>query len=636
MPTSPFIKVNLGIVHKEQGDYEAALLCFNRALELHPDFPEAYCNLGKTYNDLGRLEEAETCYVRAIESRPDFVEAYNNLALLLNKQGKGTMALDIISRSLQILETDSAKSIFVSCLNLQELTHYDKGLQEILVRALTETWGRPSCMGKISTMLIKQNPDLECIARAVTAWPVRLSAQELFGGDHPPAVPSDELLLALLVSSPVCDTEMERFLTLARSAMLEHVTGPTDLGAGSGSALKFYSALARQCFINEYLFSSTGDEIRKAADLRDYLVSLLETGAKVPDLLVVAVAAYFPLYSLLLAPRLLDSQRPEEVTAILKQQISEPLEESQLRPTIPRLTAIHDEISIRVQNQYEENPYPRWANVTTVIKPKNIDVYISEKLPNISFDHYGKSGDIDILVAGCGTGQHPIETAQGFLGAKVLAVDLSLSSLAYAKRKTQQLGLNTIEYAHADLTELGSIERRFDIIESSGVLHHLADPWDGWRTLLNLLHPGGFMQLGLYSKCARRNVARIRTLINREGIGSTADEIRRYRQHLIDLDKDADFGTTLKASDFFTISECRDLLFHAQEHQITLTDINLFLLENNLTFLGFEVEENVLHDYMRCFPDDHCATNLDNWQIFENENPDIFSGMYQFWIQKPK
>ena len=46
----------------------------------------------------------------------------------------------------------------------------------------------------------------------------------------------------------------------------------------------------------------------------------------------------------------------------------------------------------------------------------------------------------------CGTGQHAIEVAR-YEGAQVLAVDLSLSSLAYAKRKTKELALNNIEYA---------------------------------------------------------------------------------------------------------------------------------------------------------------------------------------------
>ena len=69
------------------------------------------------------------------------------------------------------------------------------------------------------------------------------------------------------------------------------------------------------------------------------------------------------------------------------------------------------------------------------------------------------AGGSNILIAGCGTGQHAIETAQRFSPARVLAIDLSLSSLAYAKRQTRAIGLDTIEYAQADILKLESIER---------------------------------------------------------------------------------------------------------------------------------------------------------------------------------
>ena len=47
-----------------------------------------------------------------------------------------------------------------------------------------------------------------------------------------------------------------------------------------------------------------------------------------------------------------------------------------------------------------------------------------------------------ILIAGCGTGQHSIGTASRFSGCHVTAVDLSLASLAYAQRKTTEIGFD--------------------------------------------------------------------------------------------------------------------------------------------------------------------------------------------------
>ena len=67
---------------------------------------------------------------------------------------------------------------------------------------------------------------------------------------------------------------------------------------------------------------------------------------------------------------------------------------------------------------------------------------------------------------------------------------------------------------------------------------------------------------------------------------------------------------------------------------MTLTSIDAFLQDNNLAFLGFDIDGDVLHAYKQRFPNDRPATNLGQWQTFENENPDTFRAMYQFWIQK--
>ncbi len=142
------------------------------------------------------------------------------------------------------------------------------------------------------------------------------------------------------------------------------------------------------------------------------------------------------------------------------------------------------------------------------------------------------------------------------------------------------------------------------------------------------------MNLGFYSEVARRNIVRIRALITEHGYGSTSEEIRKCRQLLIDFDKSADYGSTLESPDFFSLSTCRDLLFHVQEQRMALSDIKAFLGENRLQFLGFNIDAVVLHEYKLRFPNDRAAINLDQWQIFENDNPDTFKNMYQFWIQK--
>ena len=216
----------------------------------------------------------------------------------------------------------------------------------------------------------------------------------------------------------------------------------------------------------------------------------------------------------------------------------------------------------------------------------------------------------EALVAGCGTGSHSIITAQRFRGIRVLAIDLSLSSISYAKRKTQELGITNIEYAQADILKLGDIARTFDIIESVGVLHHLADPFAGWRTLLSLLRPGGFMGLGFYSELARRHVVKAREIIAARGYSSTPDDIRRFRQDLAVGDLGVELQRLSQFSDFFSTSECRDLLFHVQEHRLTLGQIESFLAEFGLHFIGFELDPRVLHQYRVRFTDDPSGTQF--------------------------
>jgi len=627
---------NLGNALKLQGELEEAVASYRRALAHKPDHAEAHYNLGNTLQDLGKLDEAVISYERALEIKSDYVDVLNNYALLLNAQGRSVRALDIIEQSLRIKETREAKNIFIFCIKHLRFMKQDSDIRIAMVRALTEPWGRPIDLAPVSSEFVKLNPDIGmCVARATDAWPLRLAAQELFGANGLTTLATDPLLLALLNSAPVCDVEMERFLTMARRAMLEAATTMTALDAEVGSALNFYSALARQCFINEYVFSQTDGEILKAIDLRESLTSVLESKAKVPILWPVAVAAYFPLGSLPLAGRLLDTKWPEPVMAVLVQQILEPREEQQLRATIPRLTAIEDEVSVLVQKQYEENPYPRWVAAAPAPEAKDVAGYLSQKFPFSSFRRQSKSGRIDVLVAGCGTGQHSIEVAHKFQRAKVLAVDLSTKSLGYAKRKTQELGLTAIDYAQADLLKLGSLGRGFDVIEAIGVLHHLADPLAGWRILLSLLLPGGFMKLGFYSEVARGCIARARAIIAERGYTAiTVNEIRECREYLMGADKQADFGTITKSLDFFSTSACRDLLFHAQEHCMTLSCLEGFCRENNLTFLGFEIDAAVLRAYRNRFINDRAGTNLRQWHIFENENPLTFFSMYEFWIQK--
>jgi tetratricopeptide (TPR) repeat protein/2-polyprenyl-3-methyl-5-hydroxy-6-metoxy-1,4-benzoquinol methylase len=626
---------NLGNALQDQGKADEAVAQYRRVLALMPNHAEAHNNLGAAFHDQGKVADAVAQYRRVLALNPDYAEAHGNLGKALMEGGDLAQALKAIQRSIEIGQTENTKLLFVECVRNLNVIPREVDLRENLISALSEPWGRPVDLARFSADLLKlDGATSACIDRVTRAWPRLLPAQQIFSPTEFAEVCDNRLFRCLLESTPVCDPGLERFLTATRSTMLDAASAGIDSQPVEDNALRFYCALAQQCFINEYIFSCTDRDIELAGRLREQLVEALASGTAIPELLLVAVAAFFPLAGLPAADLILERRWSAPVAALVARQVREGQEERDLQTSVPRLTAIKDGVSLLVRQQYEENPYPRWVKAAPVGKSTTIDGYLRRQFPLVLLRNTGKTSRAEILVAGCGTGQHSIETARRFAGAQVLAVDLSLSSLCYAKRKTRELGLSNIEYAQADILQLDSIGRAFDLIEASGVLHHLADPMAGWRLLLSMLRPGGFMRVGLYSKMARQDLVDARKLIAERGYGASAEDIRRCRQDLAGFGDGTALGRVTEFSDFFSTSACRDLLFHVQEHQMTLPEISPFLRQNRLELLGFALPGHVLQNFRRRFPNDKTMTDLDLWHIFETENPSTFAGMYQFWVQK--
>jgi 2-polyprenyl-3-methyl-5-hydroxy-6-metoxy-1,4-benzoquinol methylase len=452
---------------------------------------------------------------------------------------------------------------------------------------------------------------------------------DLFG-DGLEVVTGDPLFLCLLQSTPIRDLGFERLLTAVRNSLLKAALSQLKV---SRPRVQFTCALAKQCFINEYVFAITPQEKQQLSLLEDTIVSALTSGAAIEPMQLAALAMYLPMHTLPSAATLLEREWPPAIDDLLNQQMRDPMRERGLRDSILRLTTIEDEVSQRVRQQYEENPYTRWVHAAGQVVPVSIDQYLRQQFPTGAFAPLNKTDSLDVLVAGCGTGQIAVASAQKYLGARVLAIDLSLGSLCYAKRSTPGDVAPRIEYAQADILKLASLGRNFDVIDSSGVLHHMADPFEGWRILLSLLRRGGLMHLGLYSEAGRHDVWAARKLIADRGIGATPDEIRSCRQELLATP----LASVTRFTDFFTTSECRDLLFHVQEARLNIPMLKTFIAEHGLKFLGFEFGLPVLQQYRSHFTASGWAwTDLDRWHTFETENPDTFSGMYQFWIQNPQ
>ena len=301
-----------------------------RAVDIKPDFAQAHRLLGIVLSGLGRLDAAEASLRRALSIEPDSADILYDLAMILLSLGKSAEALPLILRTLERAPTWTTKVAFVTCVARTRFTINDSQTRAALTRAITEPWAAPYELCGPALILIMLNQGIARRVRlANESWPARLPRAVLFGEDGLATLATDSLLLGLLNAAPVASMEFERFLTCARHTLLETASSRQAPDPSDIAALQFYVALSRQCFVNEYIFDCDDKERRAADTCRTTLLTLLDANAVVPRaFLLLAVAAYFPLYTLREPSRLLATNCATRLTRFCRQQIREnPLEE---------------------------------------------------------------------------------------------------------------------------------------------------------------------------------------------------------------------------------------------------------------------------------------------------------------------
>ena len=414
------------------------------------------------------------------------------------------------------------------------------------------------------------------------------------------ALASDALLSGLLVGTPACPVWLERRLTDLRRRLLTEGGGPARLLA----------SLAIQGALNEFAWAWRPTEEARVEALARRIDELTPSEAML-------LASYRPLAGIPGADALMQRGWTGPVLEVLDEQIAAVRKEQALQARIPTLTPIRQGVSEEVRGQYEASPYPRWRKVMSVPAQASIFGWRVPDRPNV-------------LIAGCGTGQHAIHAGQRYAGARLLGVDLSRASLGYGMRKAREAGIGNIAFAQADLLELAVTGFEFEIIECSGVLHHMDDPFEGARALIGRLRPGGLIKISLYSAKAREVLKPAKALAKHY----TPETIRQLREAIATAPEGDPVRGCTRFTDFFATSSCRDLLMHVQEHELTIPDLKRMLAENQLAFRGFAIDPEVTAAYRVMFPDDPAAIDLDRWDAFEQANPQTFGRMYQLWAVK--
>jgi SAM-dependent methyltransferase len=200
--------------------------------------------------------------------------------------------------------------------------------------------------------------------------------------------------------------------------------------------------------------------------------------------------------------------------------------------------------------------------------------------------------DARIVDAGCGTGQMCLYLARA--DRLVVGADLTRASLALGAAAAARFGVERVQFVETDLQRPGLARGAFDLVYSSGVLHHTPDPAASFERLVRLARPGGLIVLGVYNAFARIPL-RLRRLIARlSGFRVMLfDPVLRQRQ-----DEPARRDAWL-----------RDQYRHPEEHRQTLGEVQRWFATNGVEYLR-AYPSAVLGEE----PGALCARASDNWR----------------------
>jgi SAM-dependent methyltransferase len=256
---------------------------------------------------------------------------------------------------------------------------------------------------------------------------------------------------------------------------------------------------------------------------------------------------------------------------------------------IPNLRRSSDPRTETVRRFYEEAPFPGYP-------PRDSLEWLRARAERSAFARLldrAIPGDARIVDVGCGTGQMSLYLARG--NRVVIGADLTRPSLQLAAAAARRFGLHHVQFVETDLQHPGLRRGSFDVVYSSGVLHHTSDPRASFARLARLARPGGMIVLGLYNAFARIPL-QLRRLIAR---------LSGYRWILFDpVLRDRNSEPARRAA------WIRDQYRHPEEHRHTLGQVQKWFGENEV-------------DYVRAYPSAMLGTDsdelfvqaADNWRV---------------------
>jgi SAM-dependent methyltransferase len=246
-----------------------------------------------------------------------------------------------------------------------------------------------------------------------------------------------------------------------------------------------------------------------------------------------------------------------------------------------------DSCTDRVREFYEQAPFPGY-------RPRDSLEALRARAERSEFARLLDAAipsDARILEVGCGTGQMSLFLASA--ERLVVGADVTRASLELGAAAARRFGVTGVQFVETDLHNPGLRAGAFDVVYTSGVLHHTANPRQSFEAILPLLRPGGMIVIGLYNAFARVPL-RLRRVVAR---------LSGYRWIPLDpVLRDRSSEPARREA------WLRDQYRHPEEHRHTAAQVRGWFAENGI-------------EYLRTYPS----------LLMGEKNADLFAADEDYW-----
>jgi len=192
--------------------------------------------------------------------------------------------------------------------------------------------------------------------------------------------------------------------------------------------------------------------------------------------------------------------------------------------------------------------------------------------------------DLDILIAGCGTNQAAV-FAYTNPASKVVAVDVSQPSLDHQKFLKDKHSLKNLELHLLPIEEVPTLGKTFDLVVSTGVLHHMENPDAGMKALADVLRPDGVAAIMLYARYGRAGVELMQAVFREMGLRQDEPSLAMVKAAVASLDRSHPLQAYIPiGTDLNFDAGVVDTFLHGRDRSYTVDDCLALVRDAGLVF----------------------------------------------------